>query len=408
MKKKIIGIIVLVAIIAGVGFYIKKQNSAKTVNSEEVIKADISEYVEDIGVVKSKNEVNIYMPTAGKVSQILVDIGDKVKKGDVLVKLDKDEVDRKIKALSAERLSVLARYNEAKKPSNEKAIKKLELEIENISRKVENAQKDVNISEELYDSGAISNKKYEDDIQILNEEKSNLQRAKLDLELMREPVSKNIINEYRAQLQQIDIQRQGLEDLSKDYTIVSSIDGTVLNKNVENESFIQSGTAILTIGNTEELYIESDILISDIANIKEGSKVNISNKDLEMIDLKGRVIKIYPNAFIKVSDLGVEQKRIKIDIEMENTPANIRPNYDLDIQVIKEDKENTLVIPENAVFKIEEKEYVFINENGKAVLREVVTGIKSQREIEILRGLAEGDTVIISPDEDIKEGINIE
>lgn len=407
MKKKIIGIGVFVAVIGAVGFYMSNQSSGVKVNTEEVVKGNIAEYVEEIGVVKSKNEVNIYAPAAGKVSQILVDIGDKVKAGDTLVKLDEDEVSRQIEELEAQRLSVLAQYNEAKKPSNEKAIRKLELEIENMEKSIENAEEDVNKSKELYNAGAISNEEYERVVRNLDSQRRNLEKAKLDLELMKEPASQNVLDQYEAQLKQINIQKEGLQDLSKDYTITASTDGTILTKAVENGSYLQPGTAIMKIGNTEELYIESDILLGDIAKITESAAVNISNEDLGITDLQGNVIKIHPKAFSKISDLGVEQKRIKVDIEMENTPASLRPDYDLDIKIIVESKENTLIIPESAVFTIEEKEYVFVNQNGTAELREVTTGIESQRQVEILSGLEEGEIVILSPDEDIEEGVSI-
>lgn len=407
MKKKIIGIVIGIAVIGTVGFYMANQSGGIEVNTAEVVKGDIAEYVEELGVVKSKNHVSIYAPAAGKVSEVLVDIGDKINKGDVLVKLDEDELARQVAELEAQRLSVLAQYKEAREPSNENSIRKLKLEIDSIEKRIETAEEDVSKSEELYNAGAISSEEYERVQRSLDTEKSNLEKAKLDLELIKEPASQNIIDQYQAQLKQIDIQIEGLKDIGQDYTIVASTNGTILNKAVENGSYLQPGTQIMEIGNTEELYIESDILIGDIANIEEGAIVNISNEDLGITDLKGEVRKIHPNAFSKISDLGVEQKRIKVDIDIENTPQNIRPDYDLDIKIIIDSKKDTLIIPESAVFTIEEKEYVFINNSGTAELRQITRGIESQREVEVLSGLQEGQIVILSPDDSIEEGVNV-
>jgi len=407
MKKKIISGAIIVALVGGIGFYMSSRSTAIEVNTAIVTKGNLAKYVEEIGVVESKNQVNIYAPTAGMVAEVLVGVGDKVKQGDILVKLNGEKLSRQIAELEAQRSAVLAQYNEAKKSTDTRSIEKLELEIVDMQKRIKTAQETVNNKKALYNGGAISNEEYQNAIKDLDSQKSNLEKSKLDLDIMKKPVSENIIAQYEAQLKQLDIQREGLEKLGNDYTIVASIDGTVLSKLVEKGSYLQPGIHIMELGNTDELYIESDVLVGDIGNISEGALVKISNKDLRITDLEGVVKKIHPNAFSKISDLGIQQKRIKVDIDMKNTPENIRPGYDLDIKIITEAIENTLLIPENAVFSIDEKHFVFVNETDKAVLKEIEIGIESQRQVEVVSGLKEGEIIIQSPDENIEEGIII-
>ena len=402
-----IRIAIIVSLVAVVGFYMSSRSAAVEVSTAPVAKGDLARYVEELGTVKSKSHVNIYAPTAGMVAEVLVDIGDKVEEGDILVKLNGEQLSRQIAELEAQKSAVLAQYNEAKKPADPRAVEKLELEIEDMEKNIKTAEETANNKKALYDAGAISNEEYQNAIKNLDTQRSNLEKAKLDLGMMKKTVSENIIAQYEAQLKQLDIQREGLEELGNDYTIVASMKGTVLSKLVEKGSYLQPGMHIMELGNTEELYMESDVLVGDIAAINEGAKVHISNKDLGIENLEGVVEKIHPNAFNKISDLGIQQKRIKVDIEMKDATQNLRPGYDLDIKIITEHKENILLIPENAVFTIDEKEFVFVNENNKAVLREVKLGIESERQVEVVGGLEEGEMVILSPDENIKEGINI-
>jgi HlyD family secretion protein len=176
---------------------------------------------------------------------------------------------------------------------------------------------------------------------------------------------------------------------------------------VEKGSFLQPGMGLVELGDTDDLYIQSDILVSEIAEVKEGQQVRITNTDLG-IETTGRLTKIHPNAFSKISDLGVEQKRIKVDIEMDSIPMGLRPGYDLKIMIIIDSSEETLLIPENSVFTIDHKDHVFVVENGTATLREVETGIRSGREVEVLSGLSQGDVVIQSPDSELEEGKAVE
>lgn len=113
MKKKIIFAIIVIVIL-GIVAAIASQNSAVEVNAEEVIKGNISSYVEEIGEVKTKDYVNIYSPTSGKVVDVMVDIGDAVKVGDLLVRLDGEDIARMIEDIDAQKSSALAQYNEAK------------------------------------------------------------------------------------------------------------------------------------------------------------------------------------------------------------------------------------------------------------------------------------------------------
>ncbi len=94
------------------------------------------------------------------VSKVLVDIGHKVKKGDVLVILDKDEIIRDMEQLSNKREAILAEYNEAKQPIDNKEILKLELEIEDLEKKLVNLRRILDNKKTLYNEGAISYEEY--------------------------------------------------------------------------------------------------------------------------------------------------------------------------------------------------------------------------------------------------------
>ena len=407
MKKKIIIVIIAVVIVGGIVAAIASRDSAIEVSVEEVIRGNISSYVEEIGEVKAKEHVNIYSPTSGRVVDLMVDIGDIVKEGDVLVRLDGDDIGRMIEEIDAQRLSVLAQYNEAKKPVDNEVIEKLNIEIRNIEQRIQAAEKELNDKEVLLEAGAVSRDEYDLALRNLDFEKGNLEKARLDLDQYQKPVSSNILAQYEAQLKQLDIQKQGLMDSSKDFTISSSIDGTILFKNLDEGSYLQPGMHILEIGNTDEMYIEADILVGDIVKFEEGSEVVISSDDLALANIKGQVEKIHPRAFSKISDLGIEQKRIKVEIGIDEIGVAIKPGYELDVKIITDKSENTLIVPEKAVFDMAGKDYVFKVVNEKALLTEVETGIESQKQIEILKGLGEGEVVILSPDNDIEDGIKV-
>ncbi|HAE91371.1 efflux RND transporter periplasmic adaptor subunit [Tissierella praeacuta] len=406
MKKKVIIAIIFITIIITVS-YIKYVKRFIEVNTATVEKGNITKYVEELGVVKSENQVNIYSATTGMVSKVLVDIGHKVKKGDVLVILDKDEIIRDMEQLSNKRKAILAEYNEAKKPIDNREISKLELEIEDLEKKLANLRRILDNKKTLYDEGAISYEEYQEALLQMESETINLEKVKLDLEIIKRPISQDIVTKFETQLRQLDIQEKDLEKTYKDSIINSNIDGIVFGKFVEEGSYIQQGTSIMDIGNIDKLYIESDILVEDVMEVLEGAKVHITNKDLNIVDLEGTVKNIHPYAFAKTSDLGIQQKRVKVDIEINGNEKSLRPGYDLVVKIITEEVNNALIVPKKALFIIDGKDYVFIDDNGKAKLREVITGIENDKDVQIIQGLREGEIVILSPHKEIREGIRI-
>ena len=122
MKKKIVGAIIIVTLIGIIGFYIGNRNKVVQVDAAAAVEGNIEKYVEELGIVKAKNQGDIYASTSGTVKEILVDIGDEVKKGDILIKLDDMQISKEIQGLETERLAILAQYNETKEPVDIESI----------------------------------------------------------------------------------------------------------------------------------------------------------------------------------------------------------------------------------------------------------------------------------------------
>ena len=407
MKKKLLFIgVPAIVIIAAVGYFISI-SGALEVNASRVIKGDIAEFVEERGTVLVRDSLGVFSPVSGEVLQVLVSSGDVVKEGESLVKLDGKQAVRQLAELDAQIISAQAQLNDAKRAGNVNSIASLELDIAELSANIKEDESKLNNLKALYDAGALSQEEYRSAERVLEGQKLALQKLKLQLNQLRSPVSQNIITQYESILKQLQIQRESLLDLQGDFEITAGISGTVMNLQVNRGEYLQPGMRIMEIGDISKLYIDADVLVGDIKGVDEGTKALISSKDLGISNIPGKVKLIHPNAFSKISDLGIEQKRIKVEIELEGPTEALKPGYDMEIKLITNESKDTLIIPENSVFKLDGKTFVFVEVNGRAELREVTTGLKSGRQIEILAGLSEGELVIESPDPKLEEGAKI-
>ncbi|ATW28969.1 hypothetical protein DCMF_27980 [Candidatus Formimonas warabiya] len=409
MKKKKrmiwIGTAILLAV---VGYYgVMSGSQAVKVDTGTVSSGDIDEYVAETAVVQMADHTSVYAEEGGRIIEVMAEVGDTVKKGEVLARLDDREVDLQIQALEAKKQSAVAQYQEAKEPADQEEINKLKAQLQSAQVSYNEAKRVAENNKALYESGAISLDAYQDSLTQLAAEKSGLETARSDLAVAQKGASANVREQYEGQIGEIEAQIGLLQKQSNDLTIKAPMDGVVMAKEIEPGSFVQPGTLLFEMGDQKGIFLESDILADEIADVKQGATVFMENEDLGIKDGKGTVRKIYPKAFSKTSELGIEQKRVKVEIAFANNMEILKPGYELDIKIITQSKKDTLLIDENAVFEYQGKDHVFAIENGRAKLRAIEKGIESDEKVEVLKGLKEGEKIILSPDEKIEDGTKV-
>lgn len=406
MRKRNI-LIILIISIALFGYSAVLKNKSVDVDLSKVKKGDIYKYIEETGVVKLENETVVYSVEGGKIWEILVDVGDDVKAGDILAKIEDENVSFQIKGLNEQKQFILAQYEEEKKAADNEEITKLRAQVRSAEVSYEELKRAAENNKKLYEEDAVSFDIYQKSLSNMEVAKANLEVAKSNLAMAQKGISSNIKKQYESRIGEIQAQIDLLEKKRRNLTIVSSVDGTVMASEIKIGSIVQSGGKIMEIGDKNNAFIESDILIDDIEKVNVGDVVLIDNEDMGITEEKGTIRKIFPRAFSKTSDLGIEQKRVKVEINFKNNIKNLKPGYDMDIKIIAEGKKNTILVDEDSVFEYNGKNHVFVNEKGTAKLRLIKKGIESDKKVEILKGLKEGEEVILSPDEKLKEGIKI-
>lgn len=407
MKKKVIWIGLIIVIVAIAVYGITAGKQAAAVDMGAVEKGNIAEFIEETAVVQLENETAIYSTEGGKVLEIMAEIGQEVKAGDILLRMDEASIKLQIKNLEAQKQSISAQYAGAKEPANAAEIRMLSAQIKAAESTYQEAKRMADNNKALYESGAISLDAYQGSVANFASAEAALEAAKSSLELAQNGISGNVRKQFEAQLAGIQANIELLQNRLADLNIVSPINGIILTRNIEKGAILQPGILIFEVGEKSGMYLESDILVDDIANIKVGSDVLIENDDLGIHDVKGTVRKIYPKAFSKISELGIGQKRVKIEVDFEENLTALKSGYDMTVKIITASKENTLLIDEKAIFEHQGKDHVFVNENGIAKLRAIEKGLESDESVEVLSGLKEGEKVILSPDETLAEGTKI-
>lgn len=191
----------------------------------------------------------------------------------------------------------------------------------------------------------------------------------------------------------------------REWVLVAPVDGVVLARHHESQSVVPPGEPILEVGDVRHIEIVADLLSADAVRVRPGSDVIIDQwggADL----LRGRVQRIEPAGFTKISALGVEEQRVNAIVEFDQgtTQPLLGDNYRVEVRIVVWKADAVLRVPPAALFRRGDDWAVFVVEDGRARERRVKIGQRNAEAAEVLDGLTERDTVITYPPDTLVDG----
>lgn len=406
-KKKLLfwGIGAVLLIAASV-LYVSGQGTEANVAA--VQKGTIKKYVEDIGTVKYRELRNVSIEGSGLIETIPVDVGEPVKKGDLLLTLEKTDLETQLKVQNEKIKEIEATFQGNSAVKNyATSVEKAKLAIGTAEDAYALALDDYNYAKLLAEQGALSAKDLKAKEAALSGAEAQVESAKIDLKQLTANTAESAKAVYKAQLEQAVLGRESLTHSLQKQEVRSPMDGVVLEKRVEPGTLGTPGTVAFVIGNAGHMEVEAYILAEDAADITTGDEVEIIERSEKKQSVAGKVTAVAPSAVEITSSLGVNQKKVKITIEPSNLLPQMKQGYEADVRIVTETKNGALTVPLSAVFDDRGNSCVFVVQDGKAVLRTVKKGIQDQESVEITDGLKEGETVLSEPDLSVKEGMKI-
>ena len=356
---------------------------------QKVEKGDLAKSVVATGKVTPITKVEVKSKASGIVKQLLVDSGDKVKKGQLLAQLDKEEIEAQV-----EQSRAAVQAAEASLSSSEADFERAKVDAEGpdvplLKRAYERA---VGMAKE----GVVSTSALEDAQKnyelALN--KQNVSKAQVTVLKAKIAQSQGQLAQDRANLKQLE------EQLS--YTdIESPIDGVVLSRDVEMGDAVSSilvlgssATLVMTLGDTSQVYVKGKVDESDIGKVYLGQPARIKVESFKDKTFNGVVTKISP--------MGVEKDNVttfEVRVSINNPGGELKAEMTANAEIILEEHKNVLQIPEGAIiYDKDKKASVEIPDTGAKDGKKKIAvniGISNGAKTELLSGLKEGDQVVL-------------
>jgi len=192
--------------------------------------------------------------------------------------------------------------------------------------------------------------------------------------------------------------------------IEAPVDGIVLRRPRVSAGVVQPGEPLVEIGDPTTLEVVADYLSTEAVRLAPGTRIVVDGWDDTGRVLTGRVRRVEPGGFTKISALGVEEQRVNVVVAAADTAdawASLGDGYRVRTRAVVWEGDAVLTVPLGSLFRRGDGWAVFVVEAGRAVERPVEIGHQSETAVEILRGVEEGESIVLHPGDRIADGVRV-
>ncbi len=351
--------------------------------------------VRDDGETRIREKYVVSAPVDGKLVRIGLHAGDRVRQGDTVVARiqpgDPSLLDARTRAQAESRVR-------AAEAARQQAMALLQVRNESLAE----AQHDFDRARELIASKAVAKAEFDRAEHEFGMSQSSVRSAEFASK-----IADFELDLAKAAL--IRTQTDGTADDAVSLSINAPIDGQILRVLREDSGAISSGTPLVELGNPRDLEMRIDLLSTDAAQVRPGAKVFVEHWGGSAV-LEGVVRVVEPSAFLKVSALGVEEKRVNVIADF-TTPYEKRESlgdgYRIEARIVLEEIEDSLKVPSGVLFRDGDAWCALAIEKGRACLRHVEVGQSTDIETQVLSGIKMEDILILHPTDKVRDGVRV-
>lgn len=391
--RRIVMVIVGLLLVGGFAYALRPQPIP--VDLAVVTRGTLQISIDEDGVTRIRERYTISAPLSGRLLRVLLDPGDDVDQGQLLLVIEPSDPELLDARSHAE---ATARVN-----ASSSAVEEAEAELARVTATLESAQRDYEDQQAMIARDATTDQELDDArllVQVRTQEQTSarfaVQVARYQLELAKAAI----------------VHTAGHENGTRSdarLEITAPCNGRVLRVFQESEGYIDAGTPLLEFGDTSDLEVVVDVLSTDAVSITPGDRVQLEHWG-GTHTLNGRVRVIEPAAFTKVSSLGVEEQRVNIIIDFTDPPqarAGLGDGFRVEAAIVVWQEEDVLKAPSSALFRSDDQWSVFRVKRDIVERVPIQIGQRNGTASQVLEGLKLEDTVIIYPPDTLEDGAKI-
>lgn len=370
------------------------EEAATPVQIEQVKKGVVSSEAGISAKLAPSEEIEISPKVSGKITSLPVKLGQPVKKGEVLFKLDETDLANTVAQQEAAYKVALANLKQSGS-STDQSLVQAQNSLKQAEQGLTDAQLNQQRMKQLFDQGAISSQQFEQANTSLMNAQTAYENAKQTLETTKQ---KTTLQVSEASVNQAAVALQNAREQLANAVVTAPISGFVSSVNGAVGQIASQGTPVVVIVNTNPLLVKANLSEQDITKVKVGTAVKVN------IPILGKEVEAKVSAVSPV--MNSQLKAYPIEISIPNPSNELKADMVVNVTFAGQvsGKEEELIVPRKAVFEREGKKFVFRIEDEVAKQVEVTTGEETSDQIVIKSGLAEGDKVVVKGQTLLQDG----
>ncbi|HPO14696.1 MAG TPA: efflux RND transporter periplasmic adaptor subunit [Candidatus Hydrogenedentes bacterium] len=369
------------------------------------------------GYIIPRQKIEVAPKIIGRVKELLVKRGDKVKEGDVLLRLEDEDLQAQVRSAEAMAGTLQARLSELRAGSRPEEIAAAKAMVASAEATLQSAELDFNRIESLAAKGVVSKQELDRARASRDVARARLDQEKKTAELVKIGPRSEEIAAAEAGLRQAEAQLEYAKT-QLDYTVIRApVSGTILEKLAELGELVTNTnfggtrgakTSIVSLADLSDLQVEVDLNENDLAKVHLGQPAEIRLDSAPEKIYKGEVDEISPQADRQKGTVQVKVRMIEPDdsVKIEVTARVTFLSSAVSAETTAETKPRTW-IPKGALIRRGNETFVYLAAENAAVLRKIAVGLESDKGVEVTEGLAGTEEVIVEPLEQLRDGARV-
>lgn len=352
-----------------------------------VIQSSFSQTLELSGRSRSKQDLPILSPSPMVVKKVPVQVGQMVKKGEVLLQFDDEQAKEQLTAARSQLERLEQSVIEAERIQQEAMIAAREAQAE--------GQEALDRAQAILDgaqTGAVT---------ILDLLQASTQLLLLQSQLQISPDTLQNINpaQLQAQVEQARGQVQLAEQALEQLTITAPFDGVITSRQIEPKGVAIPNTPVLQLSQLDQIIVDLQVGSTHIDQLQTGMKTLVLFEGLEQ-PIESKLDILSPG-------VGLQGNQYQAQIILDNEDHQLFPGKLAKIEVEVKHYEETLLVPIQAVFFQENNSFTYTIKENKAYLREVQLGERNRSYYRVTSGLEKDESVITTGRERVTDGSRV-
>ena len=388
---------------------------ALPVQTARVELGDVEATIETSGTVVVREEADIVAKVPGRVASVSVDESETVRAGQVVVKLEQDDIlaqvaqaKAAVQGAEAGRGGARAQLTAIRTGARTQERRQAENAVAQARANLENARSTYERMRDLFDLGAISRQQMDLVQMQYDVARAQYDSAQEQLSLVDEGARAEDIQAAEQRLKQAEAgvaQARAALQLAQvqlaNTLIRSPVSGRVSLRSIEPGEMAAPGVPLLHIVNNQTAYLEVAVSDARIGRIRRGMEASITVDGIPGDTFRGRVTEINP-----VADPASRASRVKISVE--GPSAEIRPGMFARVALTTERREGVVVVPRHVLVRQGDDDCVMLRDGDVARARGVTLGLGDQTRVEIVTGLRTGEEIVVVGQELLEDGDTIQ